>query len=40
MEKSENLSDELRCKIVKEEIELFNKLVKGHEKLLKAIGDL
>ncbi len=40
MEKSETLSDKERAKIVIEEIEKFNKLVKGHKKLLKSIGEL
>jgi len=38
MEKSENSKE--RYKILAEEIEEFNKLVKGHEKLLFAIGNL
>ena len=40
MEKSESLEDKERCKIVIEEIENFEKLVKGHRKLLEAIGKL
>lgn len=40
MDKSENLSDNEKAKIVIEEIEKFNNLVKGHKKLLKAIGEL
>lgn len=40
MEKSENLSDELRYRIVAEELEEFKKLVEGHRKLLMAIGEL
>lgn len=40
MEKSENSKDRLRRKIVSEELKEFNKLVKGHEKLLAAIGRL
>ena len=40
MGKSENLKDEQRYKIVAEEVGEFNKLVKGYEKLLKAIGEL
>ena len=44
MAKSENLKDEsqdqLRLKIVKEEVERFKKLVQGHKKLLVAIGNL
>ncbi|MCX6801899.1 MAG: hypothetical protein NT067_02180 [Candidatus Diapherotrites archaeon] len=38
--KSGNLKDSERCEIVSEEIEEFNKLVKGHKKLLEAIGRL
>ena len=33
-------SDEKRYKIVVEELKEFNKLIKGHEKLLSAIGRL
>ncbi len=40
MEKSENLDDKIRLKIVAEEIEKFEKLIKGHRKLLEAIGNL
>jgi hypothetical protein len=40
MVKSKNSKDSLRCKIVSEELEEFNKLVKGHQKLLEAIGKL
>ena len=40
MEKSENLSDKVRLQIVQEEIARFKKLIKGHEKLLEAIGNL
>lgn len=40
MGKSRNSSDSLRCRIVSEELTEFNKLVKGHEKLLEAIGKL
>ncbi|HLC79659.1 MAG TPA: hypothetical protein VJG83_04545 [archaeon] len=40
MEKSGNSKDENRYKIVAEEIEEFKRLVKGHEKLLRAIGEL
>ena len=40
MAKSKNLKDKEKLKIIKKEIEKFNKLVKGHEKLLKAIGKL
>ena len=40
MEKSKNLDDKKRYKIVAEEIEHFEKLIKGHEKILEAIGNL
>ncbi|MDO8634543.1 MAG: hypothetical protein Q7K34_04600 [archaeon] len=40
MEKSGNSKDEERYKIVEEEIQEFKKLVKGYEKLLRAIGEL
>ena len=40
MEKSENLNDKKRCEIVAQEIEHVEKLIKGHEKLLIAIGKL
>ena len=40
MAKSGNSKDSLRYKIVSEELEEFNKLVKGHQKLLEAIGKL
>ena len=40
MEKSKNSEDELRYKIVLEELERFKKLVEGHKKLLFAIGNL
>jgi len=40
MAKSRNLSDKQVQKIVAEEVEEFNNLVKGHEKILRAIGDL
>ena len=40
MEKSENLSDELRLQIVREELDHFKKLIEGHRKLLTAIGNL
>ncbi len=40
MEKSENLSDKLKSKIVIDELNEFNKLAKGHLKLLEAIGKL
>lgn len=40
MEKLENSNDKQRNKIVMEEITRFERLVKGHESLLKAIGEL
>ena len=40
MEQSENFDDELRCKIAIEELQRFKKLLKGHEKLLEAVGNL
>jgi len=40
MAKSGNSKDSLKRKIVSEEIDEFNKLIKGHEKLLTAIGKL
>lgn len=40
MAKSENSSDKIRFEIVAEELERFKKLIKGHEKILAAIGEL
>ena len=40
MAKQGNSKDSLRSRIVSEEIVEFNMLVKGHEKLLDAIGKL
>lgn len=40
MAKSSLLKDNSRCEIVSEELEEFYKLIKGHEKLLQAIGEL
>ena len=40
MGKLENLSDKERYEIVSAEIKKFQKLVKGHERLLEAIGRL
>ena len=40
MEKSGHLSEEVRHRIVNEEIQEFKKLIKGHEKILRAIGEL
>jgi hypothetical protein len=40
MAQSGNLSDKEKLKIVKEELEMFQNAVKGHEKLLKAIAEM
>lgn len=40
MEKSVNSRDKENLSIVSEEISNFKKLIKGHEKLLEAIGSL
>ena len=40
LQESKNLSEAEHCKIAIEEIEQFKKLVKGHKKLIKAIGEL
>ena len=40
MVKSKNLKDSERLEIVREEVDNFNKLVKGHRKLLEAVGKL
>ena len=40
MEKLKNLSDKVKCEIVTEEINWFKSLVKGHIKLITAIGKL
>ena len=40
MAKSENSKDEICSKIVSEELKRFSQLIKGHEKLLEAIGKL
>ena len=40
MGKSGNSRDDERYKGVSEDLSEFRKLVKGHEKLLKAIGEL
>ncbi|AJF60863.1 hypothetical protein QT06_C0001G0009 [archaeon GW2011_AR15] len=40
MGKSESSNDKEKLEIVSEEIERFKNLVKGHEKLLTAIGEL
>ena len=38
MEKLKNLSDKIKCEIVKEEINWFKSLVKGHFKLITVQG--
>lgn len=38
--RSRDLKDKQRYKIVVEEIRRFNDLVKGHKKILEAIGSL
>lgn len=40
MVKSKNLKDKLKSEIVINEIDEFNDLVKGHSRLLNAIGRL
>lgn len=40
MEKSRNSKDKEAYGIISEELAKFNLLVKGHEKLLRAIGSL
>jgi len=40
MVKFENSKDKERMEIVSQEIEKFKNLIKGHEKLLVAIGEL
>ena len=40
MTKSKNLKDEIKYKIVAEELKNFLKLIEGHKKLLMAIGRL
>lgn len=40
MVKSVNLTEVEKSKIVIEEIEKFNKLIKGHKNILIAIGNL
>ncbi len=40
MQKSKRFSDKERYEIVKEELEMFQKLIKPHRKLLEAIGKL
>jgi len=40
MVKSDSSKDKLRYKIVSEEIKSFTNLIKGHRKILEAIGSL
>ncbi len=40
MEKSKSLEDRRRYEIVSEELKHFEELIKGHKKLLTAIGNL
>ncbi len=40
MAKSENLKDEDKYKIVAEEVKKVNDLIRGHDKLIEAIGRL
>ena len=40
MVESGNLDDKKRYEIVSEELKRFNRLVKGHKKILYAIGNL
>ena len=40
MEKLNHLTDKIRYQIVAEEIQHVKKLIEGHKKLLKAIGEL
>ena len=40
MTKLRNSKDEIKYKIVAEELQKFEKLIKGHKKLLLAIGRL
>jgi len=40
MVKSRNLKDKEKSRIVVERINQFQKLIKGHEKILNAIGKL
>ncbi len=40
MARSRNSNDEVRLRVVKEELSYFEKLVKGHRKVLEAIGKL
>ena len=40
MAKSENSKDRLKLKIVREELNKFERLIEGHKKLLVQIGSL
>lgn len=40
LKSSKDLNDKQRYKIVVEEVNKFNDLVKGHRKILEAIGSL
>ncbi len=40
MAKSKSSDAKLRLNITKEELEEFNKLLKGHEKFIRAVGRL
>lgn len=40
MARLSNSNDETRLKVVKEELDYFEKLVKGHQKVLEAIGKM
>lgn len=40
MVKLENLKDKQKSKIVIKEVQNFRKLIKGHERILEAIGKL
>lgn len=40
MKKNKSLKDSEKLSIIKEELDDFNKLVKGHRKLLEAVGKL
>ena len=40
MEKSNHLTDKIKYEIVAQELQHVKKLIAGHKKLLKAIGEL
>ena len=40
MVKLKNSNDKERLKIVKQELEEFTKLIRGHQKILEAIGKI